>query len=55
MKKPEPKKYLNAIKAYKGGLSKIEGVDKILNYLQMKILLDQALMQLQSMRKFQMI
>ena len=29
MKKPEPKKYLNAIKAYKGGLSKIEGVDKI--------------------------
>ena len=28
MKKPEPKKYLNAIKAYKGGLSKIEGVDK---------------------------
>ena len=29
MKKPEPKKYLNAIKAYKGGLRKIEGVDKI--------------------------
>ena len=29
MKKPEPKKYLNTIKAYKGGLSKIEGVDKI--------------------------
>ena len=29
MKKPDPKKYLNAIKAYKGGLSKIEGVDKI--------------------------
>ncbi len=29
MKKPEPKKYLNAIKAYKGGISKIEGVDKI--------------------------
>ena len=29
MKKPEPKKYLNNIKAYKGGLSKIEGVNKI--------------------------
>ena len=29
MKKPEPKKYLDSIKPYKGGVSRIEGIDKI--------------------------
>ena len=29
MKKPEPKKYLDKIKTYKGGVSRIEGIDKI--------------------------
>ena len=29
MKKPEPKKYLDKIKPYKGGVSRIEGIYKI--------------------------
>ena len=29
MSKPKPKKYLESIKPYKGGVSKVDGIDKI--------------------------
>ena len=54
MKKPEPKKYL-PLKHIKAASVKLKVLIKFINYHQMRIPLDQALMQLQSMRKFQMI